>query len=178
MHQGVKESERLTSAPRSSKSNESVLFATNGFLEDLVGKHINWAWHLKLALGLDASLLSDEVGQAVQIASTIVVDRLIALSIKKLECGESLNTESLSKGLLGIGVDLGNLNVLGGCKDTGELLVDGSKVLAVATPGSREGDNDVFCRVLCNMKMTMGTQIIVYLNLREQLHQTYACPVP
>ena len=43
-------------------------------------------------------------------------------------------------------------------KVEGDLFIRRLQVLAVAAPGSRECDNDVFCRILCSMSMMLDTQ--------------------
>ena len=98
------------------------------------------AGHLQLSLGLNTGLLSDKLGQALEIASAVVIFGLIALSIEPLESRETLDTESLAKGLLGISVHLGDLDVLRGRVDTSELLVDRCEGLAVAAPRGEEFD--------------------------------------
>ncbi|KAK1247909.1 LOW QUALITY PROTEIN: hypothetical protein MKX07_000797 [Trichoderma sp. CBMAI-0711] len=78
---------------------------------------------------------------AVQITARLVLLRLLALAIEELERGEALDAESLSEVSLRVGVDLCNLDlVLGMLKHLGQLLVHGSKVLAVAAPGGKELD--------------------------------------
>ena len=114
---------------------------SNGLVESLIVQLSDVTGELELLLGLDATLLSDEGTQALQITTRLVIDRLIALSIKVLQGRETLNTESLAQRPLSVGVNLGDLDlVLGMFKCKGELLVDGSKSLAVSTPRGKEFD--------------------------------------
>ncbi len=110
-------------------------------LECLVIQHLNLAGSSLRFLWLNAGLFSDELRQALQVSSSIVILRLVTLSIEELNRWESLNAKSLSKGLLGIRIDLCDRNLIFGkfeilCK----LLVDWRKVLAVATPRCKELD--------------------------------------
>lgn len=131
---------RLTSTPRCSECNQNVLVTTNLLAKCRIRQVSHRRGLLQLLLGLDASLLGDEVGQALQIPAAAVVDGFIALAIEELEGGESLDTESTAKFLLCIGVNLCDLDVLGECEGAGEVLVDGGEVLAVAAPWCKELD--------------------------------------
>lgn len=138
----------LTSAPRSSEGNENVLVTANGLCKGLVGEHVNLAGQLKLLLGLDAGLVSDEVAQAGEVASRVVFRRLVALSIEELERGEALDAKSLSEVAFGIGIDLGDLDlVFGMLESTSKFLVDGSQGLAVSAPGGEELDKSGLARL-------------------------------
>jgi hypothetical protein len=137
----VAEKVELTSAPRSSKGNKDVLVTANSLGEGSIVEIGNLAGHLKLLLGLDTGLLSNEVGQAVQVTARLVLLGLCTLSIEELESRETLNLKSLAELTLGVGVDLCNLNlVLGVLVGVCKVLPDGSKLLAVTAPRSEEFD--------------------------------------
>jgi len=117
-----------------------MLVTTNGLGESSIIEVGNLAGHLKLLLGLDTSLFNNEVGQTLQITARLVFLRLCALSIEELEGRETLDTESLAKLALGVGIDLCNLDVLGMFVGVCKILPNGSKLLAVTTPRSEELD--------------------------------------
>ena len=118
-----------------------MLVATNLGGESLIVQKENTAGGFSLLPGLDARLVADKGAQPLQIPSTLVIGRGVARAIEPLERGEALDAKPLSQRLLGVGVDLCDLDlVLGELKDAGELLVDGGEVLAVAAPGCEELD--------------------------------------
>jgi len=101
-----------------------------------------------LLLGLNASLLGDEIGKGIEITAAIVVGGLIANAIEEFESREALNAEALAEIPLSVGIDLRDLDlVLGVLEGGGELLVNGRKVLAVAAPGSKELDERGLARL-------------------------------
>lgn len=133
--------EELTSTPGSSKGNKNVLVTANGLGEGSIVEVGNLAGHLKLLLGLDTSLLSNESGQALQVTAGLVLLGLCTLSIKELESRETLNSESLAELTMGVGVDLCNLDLaLGRLVGVCKILPDGSKLLTMATPWGEEFD--------------------------------------
>lgn len=103
---------RRTSAPWSSKSNEHVLVLSNLLREGLVIKVHDLAGKLALDLGLDGCFLGDELAQALQITTAIVVSRLVALSIEPLERGEACYAEALAQRLVVIRIDLCDADLL------------------------------------------------------------------
>lgn len=129
-----------TSAPGSSESNKNVLVTANGVLEGSIGQVGNAAGRSELFLGLDTSLLGDEGGQSLEVTSTIVLCWLVTLAIEPLQCRETLDTKTLAQRPFGIGINLGNLDILGELEGVGELLIDRGKVLAMATPWGEELD--------------------------------------
>lgn len=138
---------RLTSAPRCSKCNQYIFFTANLLVKGLICQEVYSRRLLQLSLGLDPSLLSDEVGQTLQIPAAAVVGGSVALAVEKLEGWESLDTEPTAEFLLGIGVNLCDLDVLRGCEGAGEFLVNGGEVLAVAAPWSKELDKRGLARL-------------------------------
>lgn len=130
-----------TAAPGSSESNQDVLVATNGAADGGIVENADKARNRTLLPGLDASLLGDEARQALQVTSTLVVYRLLALAIEELEGGEALDTKALAQLSLSIGINLGDLNLVLRVLESGsKLLVNGGKGLAVAAPGRKELD--------------------------------------
>jgi hypothetical protein len=118
-----------------------VLVTANGLGKGSVVEVRNLAGHLKLLLRLNTSLLSNVVGQALQITAGLVLLGLCALSIEELESRETLDSESLAKLTLGVGVDLCNLDlVLGMLVSVCKVLPDGCKLLAVAAPRGEKFD--------------------------------------
>lgn len=136
---------KLTSTPRGGERNQRILVRSNLLLEAGVRQHLHGTGRRLLDLGLDARLVRDEAAQAVQIPSTLIVGRLVALPIEPLQSREALHAESSAQVLLGIGVDFGDRDlVLGELEGAGELLVDGGEVLAVAAPWCEEFDEGGF----------------------------------
>jgi hypothetical protein len=132
---------KLTSTPGSSEGNQNVLVATNGLREGSIVEVGNLAGELELLLGLDTSLLNEELGQTLKITTRLVVLGLVALSIEVLEGRETLDTESLSEITLSIGVNLCDLDlVLGVLVGVCKILPDRSEGLAMTTPGGEELD--------------------------------------
>lgn len=151
---------KLTSTPRSSECNKDVLVTTNLLVESRVRQVSYGGRLLNLLLGLDTSLLGDEVGQTLQIPTTAVVGGCLALAIEELERGESLDAKPAAEALLGVGVDLGDLDlVLGGLEGGGELLVDGSQVLAVAAPWREELDERGLAGLQDELVEVIGDQV-------------------
>jgi hypothetical protein len=132
---------QLTATPWCSESNKNILFTTNLLLERLIGEHLNLTRSNSLLLRLNTSLLGQELRQAVNISASIVILWCLAFAIEVLNRRESLNTKSLSQALLTIRIDLRNCElVLCEREVLGELLVDGSKILAVTAPWCKEFD--------------------------------------
>lgn len=104
--------EKLTSAPRSGKSDENMLVATNGLGKCRIVEVGNLAGQLELLLGFYTGLLNDEIGQALKVAARLVILRFAALAIEELKGRETLDTKSLTELTLSVSVDLGDLDLV------------------------------------------------------------------
>jgi hypothetical protein len=137
---------RLTSTPRSSESNKHILVPTNLLLESRVGQHLHRAGRHLLRLRLHARLALHESRQALEVTATLVV---LDLAIREPFQGrEALDAVLAAELLVGIGIDFGNGDFVGGVLErTGELFVDGRESLAVAAPGGEELDERGFAGV-------------------------------
>jgi len=117
-----------------------MLITADGLLECRIGKENDIAGSGSLLSGPDTSLLRDEGRESIQVTAAIVLCRLLALAIEPFQRGEALNPKALAQRLLGIGIDLGDLDLVGKLKGLCELLVNGGKVLAMPAPGGEELD--------------------------------------
>lgn len=81
-----------------------------------------------------ARLLGDESLERVEVATALVIRGLGADTVEPFDCGETLDAVLHGKLLVCIAIDAGNVDVLALGEGTGELLVDGGKLLAVSTP--------------------------------------------
>ena len=97
-----------TTTPRRSKSHKRISIPTNLLLECSIRQHLNSARSSLLSLRLNPSLLRDELRQALQVPSTVVVLRLITLPVKPFQRRKALDAESLPERFLSIGVDFGD----------------------------------------------------------------------
>jgi hypothetical protein len=88
---------KRTSAPWGSKGDEDVLVLSDLLLEALVIEEGDLAGELALDLRLQARLLCDELAQALEITSAVVVGGLVALSIEPLERREARDTVVLAQ---------------------------------------------------------------------------------
>jgi hypothetical protein len=141
-------SRQHTSAPRGSEGNEDILVLSNLLLEALVVKEGDSAGELALDLGLDSCLLGDELGQALEVTTALVVLRLVALSVEPLQGGEPSNAKALAQGLVLIRIDLRDRDLASGVLETsGKLLVDRSEVLAMSAPRGEELDEGRLARL-------------------------------
>jgi len=130
---------KRTSAPWGSEGDEDVLVLSDLLLEALVIEEGNLAGQLALDLRLQAGLLCDELAQALEVTSAVVVGGLVALSIEPLERREARDAVVLAQGFVLVCVDLCDRDLVRGVLEHGgKLLVDGSEVLAVAAPRSEE----------------------------------------
>ena len=128
----------LTSTPRRSESNKHILLPTDLLLESRIGQHLHVALLLLLRLHLQARLARDECNQALQIPSALVVIDLAVL--EPLQRGEALHAMLAAELLVGVGVDLGDGDLVCVLEGVAQLLVDGREGLAVAAPGREELD--------------------------------------
>lgn len=128
----------LTSTPRRSESNKHILLPTDLLLESRIGQHLHVALLLLLRLDLHARLARDEGDQALQVAAALVVVDLAVL--EPLQGGEALHAMLAAEVLVGVGVDLGDGELVRVLEGVGQLLVDGREGLAVAAPGREELD--------------------------------------
>ncbi|THW90286.1 tRNA pseudouridine synthase B [Aureobasidium pullulans] len=151
----------LTSTPRGGEGNNDILVTTNLGLESLVVQHLDVAGSDGLLLLLlEASLLGDEGRETLEVSAAVVVLGSIALSVEPLEGREALDTESTAQFLVGIGVDLCNVDlVLGKLEGRSKLFIDGSKSLAVATPGGKELDKRGLSRLENNVVKVLGDEV-------------------
>ena len=78
------------------------------------------------ALGLHTTLLCYELLKRFKISSAIVIDGLRTwLAIEPFQCWEALNTKTLAEIFVGIGVDIGDGDLVRmGAKGRSELVVD------------------------------------------------------
>jgi hypothetical protein len=149
-----------TSAPRRSEGNKYILVLSNPLLEALVVKVGDSAGQLALCLRLDRGLLGDELAQALEITATLVVLRLVALSIEPLQCGESSDAKALAQRLVLICIDLRDRDLASGVLETGsELLVDGGEVLAMTAPRSEELDEGRLARLQDDFIEVLGCEL-------------------
>jgi hypothetical protein len=152
--------EQRTSAPGGSEGNQDILVLSDLLLEALVIKEGDGAGELALDLGLDSCLLGDELGQALEITAALVVLGLVALSIEPLQCREPSHAEALAQGLVLVRIDLGDRDLTSRVlENAGELFVDGSEVLAVATPRGEEFDKGRLARLQDNFIEVLGCEV-------------------
>jgi hypothetical protein len=150
----------LTSTPRGGEGDNDILVATNLGLEGLVVQHLDIAGSSGLLLLLEASLLRDKGGQTLKISAAVVVLGSVALSIEPFESREALDTESTAELLVGIGINLGDGDlVVCELECRGQLLVDGSQGLAVATPRGEELDQSGLSRLEDNVVKVLGDEV-------------------
>lgn len=139
---------KRTSTPWGGEGNENMLVTANFLGEGRVREHDDAALGGGLLLGLDTGLLRDESREALEVTAAVVVARLIALAIEPLEGWKALNTEALSEISLGVGVDLGDLDlVICKLENVGQVLIDGGESLAVAAPRGEELDESRLARL-------------------------------
>jgi hypothetical protein len=133
---------RRTATPRRGECNEHILLATDLLLERLIREHLDPAGLDDLLPWSNANLPLQELSQALQVPPAIVILSRLALTIKILDGGESLDAKPLAQALLLVGVDLGNgeLVLLRKGKVLREGLVGGGKALAVTAPWGEELD--------------------------------------
>lgn len=136
---------KLTSTPRRSKCHQDIRLAQL-FRERTIRQQNNITRRLNRLLDLRAGLLLHELGQALEITAAVVVYGLVADAIKPLQCRESLDLEALSEVLVGVGVDLGDVDVAA-LEGGAELLVDRSEALAVTAPWGEELDERGLARL-------------------------------
>lgn len=130
-----------TATPGSGEGHQDVLVTANVLLKGGVSEHDYLARRRHLLLRPDARLFGDEGRKALQVPPAVVLGRLVALAVEPLQRRETLHAEALAQSPLGIGVDLCDLDlVLGEFERLGELLVNGSEILAVAAPRGEELD--------------------------------------
>jgi hypothetical protein len=128
-----------TSAPWRREGNENILILSNLLLEGLVVEVHELAGELALDLRLQARLLCDEFGQALEITAAAVVDGLVALSVEPLDGWEARDAVVLAQRLVLVSVDTCDCDLVRSVlEDSRELLVDGCEILAVATPWGEE----------------------------------------
>ena len=110
---------------------------------------------LSVSGNLVATVLGDEGGEVLDGAGTAVLNGLtLAVGGEELDGGETLD---LIGDVVGGGIDLGDGDLVGvGLEQFTELLVLGSKGLAVTAPGGVELDQDILVGVHDNLVVVLG----------------------
>ena len=132
---------RLTATPRCCKCDKNILIAANLLCEGLIVQHFDLTRCKSFLLWADSGLLGQELRQAFQVSTSIIVLWCLALPVKKLDGREPLNTKSLAQALLAVCINLRDREfVLGKGIVMSKLFVDWGESFAMATPGSEEFD--------------------------------------
>jgi len=109
-----------------------MLVLANRLIELLVIQHNHTALNLCPSFRLDTALLRDELCERLEITTTIVVYRFLALAIEPFQRWKALDAKPATKFLVCVGVDFGDADlVLDGGEVCGEFFPDGGEVLAV-----------------------------------------------
>jgi hypothetical protein len=146
-----------------SLSNNCILDGTGDLSGDTLGGSLGLLGHtgsldiVGLGVGgnLVATVLGDEGGEVLDGAGTAVLDGLtLAVGGEELDGGETLN---LVGNVVGGCIDLGDGDLVGvGLEELTELLVLGSKRLAVTAPGGVEFNQNILVGVHDNLVVVLG----------------------
>jgi hypothetical protein len=143
--------------------NNCVLDGTGDLSGDTLSGSLGLLGHASgldiVALGVSgnlvATVLGDEGGEVLNSAGTAVLDGLtLAVGGEELDGRETLD---LVGNVVGGGIDLGDGDLVGvGLEHLTQLLVLGSKGLAVTAPGGVELDQDILVGVHDNLVVVLG----------------------
>jgi len=143
--------------------NNCILDGTSDLSGDTLGGSLSLLGHTLsldvVALGVSgnlvATVLSNESGEVLNSAGTAVLDGLtLAVGREELDGRETLD---LVGNIVGGGIDLGDGDLVGvGLEQLTELLVLGSKGLAVTAPGGVELNQDILVGVHDNLVIVLG----------------------
>lgn len=151
---------RLTSTPRRRKRNKHILLTTNNLLKRRISQHLNLRGLLLRPPRFHPGLIGNPSTQTLQVPTTLIILRLITLTIEPFQRRKTLDPEPTAQFAVLVRIDFTNGDLVGGeSEGLAELFIDRGEGLAMTAPGGEEFDEGGFAGLQDDAVEVFGVEV-------------------